>query len=204
MIHPTAVIGAGIHEHGADIEVEAFAVLGRLPSTTAAQRRPAAGVRPRLAIGLRCAIGAHAVLFWDVEIGEECLVGDHASIREGCRIGARCVIGAGVELNYGCLLADDVRVMSKTHLSGGTEIGEGSFIGVGVVTSNDRRVDLEDYRFRPESIQAPRIGRRVMVGSGANLLPGITIGDGAVIAAGAVVTKDVPAGARAMGVPARW
>jgi acetyltransferase-like isoleucine patch superfamily enzyme len=200
VIHPLACVetGTGALDFGPDVSVGPFAVIGRAPARTVAQRRPVA-FEPAIRIGARSHIGAHAVIFWGVTLGEDCLVGEHAIIREGARIGARCVIGAGAEISYECQIGDDVRVMSGTHITGGTVIGAGTFVGMSVVTSNDRHVSPADYCWRAEEARAPRIGRGVMVGSGANLLAGITIGDGAVIAAGALVTEDVPAGARVMG-----
>jgi acetyltransferase-like isoleucine patch superfamily enzyme len=80
-------------------------------------------------------------------------------------------------------------------------VGAGCFFGVGAITSNHRNLDLRDYRH--EGITPPIFGERVMVGSGANILAGVTVGDDAVIGAGAVVTKNVSARALVLG-PAAW
>lgn len=181
-----------------DVIVMPFAVIGRVPIATAANRRPIV-FEPLLVIGAGSVIGVGSVIYLDAVLGAQTLVGDHTSIREGFRCGDRCVIGDHVSINYDVVLEDDVRVMPNTHLTGGTRIGRGSFIGAGVTTSNDRRVDLADYSFKPDEIAAPIIGRGVMVGSGANILAGVTIGDGATIAAGALVVKNVPPGALVIG-----
>jgi nodulation protein L len=83
---------------------------------------------------------------------------------------------------------------------GGIEIGEGTFIGpnVTVVTDNHRLDDVTVLNCRPV-----RIGRGVWIGACASVMPGVSIGDDSVVAGGAVVTKDVPAGAVVAGVPAR-
>jgi acetyltransferase-like isoleucine patch superfamily enzyme len=148
-------------------------------------------------IGERTTIGAFAVIYIGARIGDDSLVGDHASIREGARIGDRCIIGQGVSVHYDAEIADDVRIMNGSHVTGGMKIGRGSFLGVGVVTSNDRRVRLDDYAYRGST--PPVIGERVLIGSGANILAGVTIGDGAIVGAGALVVKNVPAGARILG-----
>lgn len=106
--------------------------------------------------------------------------------------GKNLIIGKNVFINSGCKVQDQ----------GGIEIGDGTLIGHNVVLATlnhalapERRGDLI-----PRPI---RIGKNVWIGSNAVILPGVTIGDGAVIAAGAAVTKDVPENSVAGGVPAR-
>ena len=101
-------------------------------------------------------------------------------------------IGKQVFINMGCKFQDQ----------GGIFIGDGALIGHNVVLATlnhamqpERRGDM-----RPAPIH---IGKRVWIGSNATVLPGVTIGDGAVVAAGAVVTKDVPANTVVGGVPAK-
>jgi acetyltransferase-like isoleucine patch superfamily enzyme len=157
-------------------------------------------------IGDDTKVGSFVTIYRDVVIGKNCLIGTGAIIREGVRIGDNCVIGAGVEVSYECEIGNGVKVMSLSHVTGRTRIGEGSFIGVGVVMSNDRRVNLDDYHFPDAEVRGPQIGKKVMVGSGANLVAGIRIGDGAVIGSGALVVSDVPAGRVALskGAVAAW
>lgn len=103
----------------------------------------------------------------------------------------RVTIGRNSFLNRGCLLS----------AYGGITIGDDTAIGyrVHIITeTHDRQSGREAIRTLPVAI-----GNRVWIASGAIILPGVTIGDGAIVAAGAVVTRDVPAGARVGGVPAR-
>ena len=190
LVAPWVLLGPGCIVHP-------FAVVGRMPDHSRALARQPGELVRSTEIGARVVIGCHAVVYGDVRIGVDSLLGDYASVREGSRVGARCVIGRQVTLHYNVKIADDCRFMDGTHLTGDCEVGAGSFFGVGVVTSNDRRVDLVDYAFR--GTQPCRFGERVMVGSGANVLAGVTVGSGAVIGAGAVVVKDVPAGATWLG-----
>lgn len=186
-----------------DVYAGPFAVIGVVPMANAANRRRVSAVQLGR-IGSRCIIGCHAVIYAGVKLGEDCRVGDHAVIRENSIIGARCIIGTKVDLQFEVTLGDDVRVQAESQLAGGTVVGEGSFIGPGVQTANDPHVahfPLTDYQDRGQV--APTIGRHVFVGAAAIILPGVKIGDGAVIAAGALVTKDVPAGAKVFGLPAR-
>src|SRR5690606_12335968 len=108
-----AHIAAGV-ELGEGVTVMPFAVLGREPMPTRANARPVSFAH-RLRIGDRTVIGPHAVIYWDVELGADCLVGDAASIREGGRIGDRCIIGRQVTVNYECRLGREVRVTDGTH-----------------------------------------------------------------------------------------
>lgn len=196
LIHRTAVVANWVRL-GAGCIVHPFAVIGRMPDRSRAlARRPEAA--RTLTIGDSCIIGCHATIYGDVEIGDDTLIGDYASIREGSRIGDRCVIGRQVTINYNARIADDCRFQDGTHITGDCEIGEGCFFGVGVVTSNDRRVDLDRYHF-PMPPQPCRFGARVLVGSGANVLAGVSVGDRATIGAGALVTSDVPEGAIMLG-----
>ena len=101
-------------------------------------------------------------------------------------------VGKGVFINSGCCFQDQ----------GGITLGDGCLIGHHVVIATLNH-DLDPAR-RGGMYPAPvRLGKNVWVGAHATILPGVTVGDGAVIAAGAVVTKDVPAGVVAGGVPAR-
>lgn len=200
--------GCGMHEDDRlpfleeNVRIGAFTVMGRQPYATDANRRPVRTVDAGR-VGRDSVIGALCVVYAGVLLGREACVGDHAVIREDTRIGNRCVIGTKVDIQYGCTIADDVRILNETQIAGGTVIGAGTFIAPGVQTANDPYLfnfDMEDYRDRGQ--KAPVIGCNVKIGPGAILLPGVVIGDRAVVGAGAVVTKDVPAGVKVFGMPA--
>jgi acetyltransferase-like isoleucine patch superfamily enzyme len=99
-------------------------------------------------------------------------------------------------VDYGCEIGSDVRIHTGCYLAQGTRVEAGAFLAPGVVTTNDRYPVTSD--FDPPVIRA---GARV--GANATLLPGVVIGKGALVGAGAVVTRDVPAGATVYGNPAR-
>ncbi|MCO5092817.1 sugar O-acetyltransferase [Bosea sp. (in: a-proteobacteria)] len=111
-----------------------------------------------------------------------------------CDYGYNISLGDGVFLNFGCVILDVVAVT----------IGEGTQIGPGVqILTADHPRDPEQRRQMLEFGRPVRIGRNVWIGGGAIILPGVTIGDDAIIGAGSVVTRDVPAGRIAVGNPAR-
>jgi maltose O-acetyltransferase len=123
-------------------------------------------------------------------------VGDGAVIRPPfhCDYGFNIRLGAGVFMNFNCVILDVVEVT----------IGDKTQIGpaVQIMTADHPR----DAATRASGLEFGRpihIGRNVWIGAAAIILPGVSIGDDAVIGAGSVVTRDVPAGATAYGNPAR-
>lgn len=106
--------------------------------------------------------------------------------------GLNITLGRRVFINSGCCFQDQ----------GGIEIGDDVLIGHQTVIATLNH-DLDPAK-RANMFPAPvKIGNKVWIGAHATILPGVTVGDGAVIAAGAVVTKNVPAGAVVAGVPAK-
>jgi maltose O-acetyltransferase len=123
-------------------------------------------------------------------------VGDGVAIRPPfhCDYGFNIRLGAGAFLNLNCVILDVAEVV----------IGERTQIGPGVnILTADHPRDAAGRASGLEFGRPIRIGRDVWIGGGAVILPGVSIGDSAVIGAGSVVTRDVPAGATAFGNPAR-
>ncbi len=123
-------------------------------------------------------------------------VGEDAVIRPPfhCDYGYNIRLGRNVFLNFNCLILDVCEV----------EIGDLTQIGPGVqILTADHPRDPGDRARGVEFGKPIKIGRNVWIGGGALLLPGVTIGDDAIIAAGSVVTRDVAPGATVMGNPAR-
>ena len=123
-------------------------------------------------------------------------VGDGAYVRPPfhCDYGYNISLGAGVFLNFNCVILDVVAVT----------IGDRTQIGPGVqILTADHPRDLATRETGLEFGRPIHIGRNVWIGGGALILPGVTIGDDAIVGAGSVVTRDVPAGATVMGNPAR-
>jgi UDP-2-acetamido-3-amino-2,3-dideoxy-glucuronate N-acetyltransferase len=175
------------------------AVLGRVPQMAGIiQRKPKSDLA-KLEIGRNCVVGAGAVLYVGTVIGDDTLIGDLVSIREECKIGNHVVIGRGVMLNYNIEIRDRVRVMDTSHFGGDMIVEEDVFIGPHVCSANDNSIGLRPSVPR----KGPHICRGASVGIGAILLAGVTIGEQAIVAAGALVQEDVPARKMVLGVPAR-
>ncbi len=126
----------------------------------------------------------------------------------GCEIGDSCMIGPFVEIQKGARLGSMVKVQSHAFICTGVQIGDEVLIGHGAVFINDRfpRATTEDGRLQAEDdwecVQTI-VERRASIGSNATILCGVTIGEGAIVGAGSVVTEDVPAGTIVAGNPAR-
>lgn len=198
VVHPHVVVGDEVVV-GRDTEVFAGALLGKEPKGAAALARPLHFNR-QLLIGAGASIGPRVVLFYDVEIGEGTLLGDGASVREGCRVGAKCIISRYVTINYNTVIGDRTKIMDLTHVTGNCNIGSDVFISVTVGMTNDNAPNLADYD--EARVRGPIIEDNAIIGAGATLLPTVTIGNGALVAAGSVVTKDVAASTMVAGVPA--
>ena len=185
---------------GDDVEILPGSYIGREPRAVGAVSRTPT-FRRQVTIGAGCAIGAGAVVYCDVEIGEENLIGDGASIRELSRIGNGNVVGRQVTLDRDVAIGNGTRIMDKSHLTGGMRIGDGVFVAAMVVTTNDNSFGGRGNG--DEELRGPVIEDGAMIGGGASLLPGVVVGREAVVGSGAVVTRDVEPGSTVLGVPAR-
>jgi UDP-2-acetamido-3-amino-2,3-dideoxy-glucuronate N-acetyltransferase len=125
----------------------------------------------------------------------------------GCSIGADTKVGAFVEVQKNAFIGARCKISSHTFICEGVTIEDEVFVGHGVMFINDRfprataggALQTEaDWQVIPT-----RIKRGASIGSGAVIMCGVTIGERALIGAGAVVTRDVPADAVVVGVPAR-
>jgi len=197
-IHPHVIVGAGVNV-GDNVEIFPGALLGKEPKGAGATSR-AVSFSKNITIGSNCSIGPHVVIFYDVEIGSNTLLGDGASIREGCRIGSKCIISRYVTINYATRIGDRVKIMDLTHITGNMSIADDVFVSTMVGSANDNNIGRTGYG---DQVKGPTLEAGSVIGVGATLLPNVCVGAHATVAAGAVVTKDIAAGVTVAGVPAR-
>ena len=201
-----SVIGHGCVLHadtviGRQVRVFDNAVLGRMPQGVASMTRPIRQDLVPLTIGDGCVIGACASLYRGTTIGPETLIGDLASIREECVLGTRVILARGVTVNYHAQIGDRVKIMDNSHITGDMIVEDDVFISVMVSSANDNSIG-RDHKWHG-SFEGPKICRGACIGVGVVLLPGVVVGEEAVVASGSVVNRDVPARHLAAGMPAQ-
>lgn len=133
-------------------------------------------------------------------IGEGTLIWQFVVVLAQARIGRDCNINAHCFIENDVVLGDRVTVKCGVYLWDGLRIADDVFIGPNATFTNDRLPRSKQY---PESFPRTLVEQGASVGAAAVILPGLTIGAGAMVAAGAVVTRDVPARALVVGNPAR-
>ena len=125
--------------------------------TTGNTNRPLASEISPLTLGRGSLVGANAVLYTGLTLGEDVMVSDLATIREGCLVADRVVVGRGVMIMYDTTLGENTRVIDGAILTGGMTVESDVFIGPGVCTINDNDVYLK--RFRPRPLRGARADR---------------------------------------------
>lgn len=204
IIHPHVVIENNVII-GNNVEIFPGTYIGKIPKGAGATAKTIR-FKKNLKISKDCMVGPNAILYYGISIGKNTLIGDGASIREESNIGSFCIIGRYVTINYSTEIGNRVKIMDHTWLAGKMKIEDNVFISGGVMTSNDNNTDNligDKYVFKESEVVGPTIRKSAVIGVGATLLPGIVVGKNSVVAAGAVVTKDVPPNYLVMGVPAR-
>jgi len=143
----------------------------------------------------------------DVRLGRDVKIYAFVNLY-GCEIGDESRIGTFVEIQKGVRIGRRVKISSHTFICEGVEIEDFVFIGHGVMFINDKypHSTTESGELQTEAdweCISTLVKRRASIGSNATILCGVTIGEGAIVGAGSVVTHDVPPGAIVAGNPAR-
>lgn len=137
-----------------------------------------------------------------------CTIGHGTILRHfinlyGCTIGEDCMIGTFVEIQKGAVIGNRVRVQSHSFICGGVTIEDDVFVGHHVVFINDNYPTVEKTIHKTWRLMPVTVKNGATIGSNATILGGVTIGEFAMVGAGAVVTKNVPDRAIVVGNPAR-
>jgi acetyltransferase-like isoleucine patch superfamily enzyme len=147
------------------------------------------------------------------KIASDVILGENVSLQDfinlyGCRIGDNTKIGPFVEIQKGCTVGKSCKIQSHSFLCEGVCIEDEAFIGHGVMFINDRypRASTEAGALQTEAdwkVVPTVIKKGASIGSNATILCGVTVGEGAIVGAGSVVTKDVPPHTIVAGNPAK-
>jgi acetyltransferase-like isoleucine patch superfamily enzyme len=190
---------------GSDCTIMDNSVLGRLPLRTRIQNLDVTTEYIPLTIGDGCVVGCSCIIYTGVTLKENVAIHDLCVIRERSLLANDVVLARNVLLQPDTLIGERTRIMDFVELPGPLLIEEDVFISPGVMMANDKNGYLTRFHLHePHTLKGPTIRRYAMLGPNATLLPGVEIGQGAQVAAGAVVTKDVSDWTVVAGVPARY
>jgi acetyltransferase-like isoleucine patch superfamily enzyme len=193
VIHAGVQLGRGVRIQDAAIVAKAL-VLSR--QSKAEMREPDPTV-----VGDEATIAAQAVVVAGASIGAGAFIGDQSHVRERARIGRDSAVGRGSAIDNDVQIGDRVRIQTGCYITAFSTVEDDVFIGPGVFTYNDNAMGRHQKRI---ALTGAIMRRACRVGGGARILPGIEIGDEAVVATGAVVTREVAPRTLVMGVPARY
>jgi acetyltransferase-like isoleucine patch superfamily enzyme len=192
VIHADTVIGE-------NVQVGDNSVVGKLPMKAAISTLKDIELPPA-EIGNNSIIGTCTAVYRGAKLGEGVLVADQASVREDVTVGKFTIVGRGVAIENDTRVGNYVKIETNAYITAHTVIEDRCFIAPMATMSNDNFLGRTKERFK--YTKGPHLKKGARIGANATLLPGITIGEDAVVSAGAVVTKDVPPRKIVAGVPA--
>jgi len=149
-------------------------------------------------IGKNANLRSNTVIYNDVEIGDYFKTGHGVLIREKTKIGDNVLIGTNSVVEGYCNIGSNISIQSNVYIPQNSSIDDYVFIGPCACFTNDRYPLRNDH-----PLQGPIIRKGASVGANSTFLSGIEIGEGAMVAAGAIVTRDVPKEYLAIGAPAK-
>lgn len=194
VIHPDTVIGN-------NVRIDDHAVVGKLPMKAALSAITQEQQLPPCLIEDGAILGTSVVIYRGCAIRKNVMVADLASVRENAEIGEFTIVGRGVTVENKVRVGKRCKLETEAYITALSEIGDGCFIAPEVTFTNDNFLGRTKDRFKYHKGVTMMRGARI--GANVTVLPGITIHEDALVAAGSIVTKDVPARKIVMGTPAR-
>lgn len=149
-------------------------------------------------IGDRARIRKGTIVYADVEIGDDFTTGHNALVREDTTIGDSVIVGTDTVIDGTTEIGSHVSLQTGVYVPTDTTIGSNVFVGPRAVMTNDPYPVRQD-----EPLEGPVLEDGVSIGANATILPGVRVGAGSFVAAGATVTEDVPPHSLALGTPAQ-
>lgn len=195
------VLHGGV-ELGANTRVEDHCVVGQ-PERGYAVRRFYSGSGAKTVLEQGSVLRSGALVYAGCRLGAHAALGHHSMLRSHVEVGPDSLLGHMLTIERETRIGARVRCSPGSHITSRTVIEDDVFLGAGVRTINDNGLDWQAGGHAASSLTPPRFCRGARIGSGAVILGGVRIGARALVAAGAVVTRDVAADALVMGNPAR-
>lgn len=196
----SVVIHAGT-KIGENVRIDDHVVIGKLPMRAAISAITAEKELEPCEVGDGSVIGSHAVLYRGCRLGENVLIADFASVREEVTIGPKTIVGRGVTIENRCTIGARCKIETEAYICALSTVGNFCFIAPEVTFTNDNYLGRTKERFRFH--KGPTLLYGARIGANATLMPGVTVGEEAVVGAGSIVTRDVPARVIVLGTPAR-
>ncbi|MFZ0476990.1 MAG: DapH/DapD/GlmU-related protein [Halobacillus sp.] len=183
---------------GNNVYINDLTLLGRSPGSNKKMARKPSSTLPPLVIEEDVTIGSNCVIYRGVSISQGVFIGDLASIREQVSIGDCSIVGRNAIIENKTTIGGNVVIQTGSYITADMIIEDNVFIGPCFSSSNDKYMGMGNFHH-----QGPTIKKGAKIGNNATLLPAIVIGESAIVGAGAVVTKDVPAREVVVGNPSR-
>lgn len=203
-IHATAIVGSSV-ELGDGVEIGAFTIIEtatRIGAGTVIGSHCHLGVKTPLTadepleIGSQSHIRSHSVFYAGSSFGAQLTTGHGVIAREATRAGVNLQLGTGCDVQGHCMIGDYVRLHSHAQVNHGSRLGDFVWLFPYVVLTNDPTPPSDE-------LAGVSVEEYAAVGARAVILPGVTIGRGALVGAGSVVRATVPADALVIGNPAQ-
>ncbi|HLJ90382.1 MAG TPA: DapH/DapD/GlmU-related protein [Candidatus Angelobacter sp.] len=194
VIHPDTVIGD-------NVRIDDNTVVGKLPMKAALSAVTTEQTLSPCVVASDCMIGALVVIYRGCVLQNKVMVADMASLRENVEIGELTIVGRGVTVENKVRVGSRCKLETEAYITALSEIGDGCFIAPEVTFTNDNFLGRTKERFKFHKGVTMKRGARI--GANVTVLPGLTLGEDALVAAGSIVTRDVPARKVVMGTPAK-
>jgi len=192
VVHDGVVIGDGC-------TIQDMAVLGKPPKLSKRSTAARDELSPLVLDG-GVVVCCGAIVFAGTRIGAGSIVGDQAVVRERSTIGADSVVGRGSMIDNDVSIGDRVRIQSMVYITAYSVVEDDVFVGPCAMTTNDQTMARHP---KGKPLAGATLRHACRIGGGVVLVPGVEVGEEAFVAAGAVVTVNVPPRKVVMGVPAR-
>src|SRR5947207_11845964 len=194
VIHPDSMIGN-------NVRIDDNTVIGKLPMKAALSAVTKEQTLTSCVIADDCMIGAMVVIYRGCILHSKVMVADMASLREDVEIGEFTIIGRGVTVENKVRVGSRCKLETEAYITALSEIGDGCFIAPEVTFTNDNFLGRTKERFKFHKGVTMKRGARI--GANVTVLPGLTLGEDALVAAGSIVTRDVPARKMVLGSSAK-